>query len=249
MRMLESDHWVREKPCPSGRTRRRSAIGRRSCGSSGRCRMPSRLSFYRARSAARSCRRRRGLRSTRTGARIPFAPIGAGAGAPQRSACRLDMAHFGQSPQRIAGDVPLASGALSRARFFSRPRFLLRMRAEGLSLRLACRSVGCGPEQERQLALRLRDRMAILECAERGSASSSPPAGAPVCRERRAVVEECRDRSPRAAVSGMERMPRHAVAGAPRLLGAAQPAGDQPRGACRQMRHRGARAARGEGSQ
>ncbi len=174
-------------------------------------------------------------------------PSGAGAGAKKRRARRLDLAAYRQSQKRIADDIPYAARALSRTRLFARRRFLLRVRAAGLPLRLACRSVAWRTKQECQLALRLRGRLAILERAERGGAAASPPAGAALRGERRAAVENRRNRPPRAAVPGVGRAARDAVAQAPRLLGPAQPAGDQSRRPRRQMRCRGARPSRGAG--
>jgi len=50
-----------------------------------------------------------------------------------------------------------------------------------------------GSEPERHLALRLRDRLAILERPERRSAAVAPPAGAALCTKRRPAVEDRRD--------------------------------------------------------
>src|SRR6202051_3766120 len=166
---------------------------------------------------------------------------GAGAGRQERGARQLDLAPRREAQERFAGYVPDPAGALSRNPIFPRARFLLRLRSTGFPFRLACRSVGQRPEQERHLALRLRDRLAVLERSERRSAAAAPPAGAALRRRWRALMEIRRDRPPRAAVPGVERASRHAVAGAARFLGLAEPAGDQSRRSRGQMRQRGAR--------
>ena len=61
--------------CRGGRTNGRSVTGRRSRGSTARCRIFFRPWFCCVRSAGRLCRRRRGLPSTATGGRIRCAPI------------------------------------------------------------------------------------------------------------------------------------------------------------------------------
>src|SRR4029077_3439090 len=92
---------------------------------------------------------------------------GAGAGGKERRARDLDLAPRRQAQARLGGDVPDTAGALSRSRICARPRFWLRLRPAGFPLRLACRSVGQRPEQKCHLALRLRNRLAVLERAER----------------------------------------------------------------------------------
>ena len=93
---------------------------------------------------------------------------------------------------RIAGHIPNAARTLSRTRIRAGSRILLCMRAAGLSLRLACRSVERRRQQECDLALRLRGRMAILECAERPGPSPAAPASAALRSNRRAAVEDRR---------------------------------------------------------
>jgi hypothetical protein len=67
-------------------------------------------------------------------------------------------------------------------------RFLLCVRPAGLRLRLAC--LGRGHQRECELALRLRDCVAVLECAERPSPAAAAPASATVWPDRRAAMEE-----------------------------------------------------------
>src|SRR5580704_7479420 len=154
------------------------------------------------------------------------------------------MAPRRQAQERLAGDVPDTTGALSRSQICARSRLLLRLWSAGFPFRLACRSVGRRTEQERHLALRLRDRLAILERTERRSAAAAPPAGAALRRRRRALMEIRRDRPQDAVIPGVERASRYAVAGVARFLGLAEPAGDQPRRSRGQMRQRGARPQR-----
>src|SRR5580698_1148200 len=92
---------------------------------------------------------------------------GAGARGEERRARHLDLASRRQAQERPAGDVPDAAGPVSRNQIWARSRILLRLRSAGVPFRLARRSVGRRPEQERHLALRLRDRLAVLERAER----------------------------------------------------------------------------------
>ena len=77
--------------------------------------------------------------------------------------------------------------------------------------------------------------------AKRGSCGAAVSS---LRRNRRPVMEERRGGPPRPAVSGVERTPRRAMAAVARLLGFAQPSGDQPRCPCREMRGRGARPIR-----
>src|ERR1700734_800565 len=155
------------------------------------------------------------------------------------------MAPRRQAQERFAGDVPDTTGALSRSQICAGAGFLLRLRSAGFPFRLACRSVGERPEQKCHLALRLRDRLAILERTERRSAAFAPPAGAALCAKRRALMEIRRDRPQNAVVPGMERASRNAVAGAARFLGLAEPASDQSRCSRGEVRKRGARPQRG----
>src|SRR5580704_8472786 len=124
------------------------------------------------------------------------------------------MAPRRQAQERLAGDVPDTTGALSRSQICARSWLLLRLWSAGFPFRLACRSVGERPEQKCHLALRLRDRLAILERTERRSAAAAPPAGAALRRRRWAPMEDRRDRPQGAIVPGMERASRNAVAGA-----------------------------------
>ena len=156
----------------------------------------------------------------------------------------LDLAPRWRPQERTASHVPDTAGALSRTQLCTRRRILLRVRAAGLSFRLARRSLERRTEQERDLALRLRDRLAVLECAKRRGASIAAAAGATLRRIRRTAVEDRRGRPPRAAVSGVGPTPRDALAGAPRLLGPAKPAAYQSRRSRCQKRERGARPPR-----
>ena len=71
-------------------------------------------------------------------------------------------------PRLIANGIRLGS------------RFLLCVRATGLPLRVVCRPVGRGRQQECELALRLRDCVAVLEFAKRPSPAAAAPASAAV---------------------------------------------------------------------
>ena len=108
--------------------------------------------------------------------------LGAGVGSAQWSARRLDMAAGRQPQERITGHIPRTARAVPRARLFARCRLLLCVRAAGLPLWLACRSLGRRSKQKCQLALRLRDRLAVLECAQQRGESpcaACRPAAAP----------------------------------------------------------------------
>ena len=125
---------------------------------------------------------------------------------------RLDLAAWQQPQDRIARHIPNAARALSRACSHARPRFLLRVRTTGVSLRLACRSLGRRRQQKCDMALRVRDCVAVLECAEWTSQTPAAAASTALQTERRTAVEDRRDRPSRPAVSGMERSPRCAMA-------------------------------------
>jgi hypothetical protein len=180
--------------CPNGKKRRWKEIASRSRVSSRHCRASFHRPFCLGRSAAHSCRRRRGWRSIHIGGRIHFAPI-AWRVRLLPAAERLEWLELEARPrpqERITSHNPNATCALSRTRIRARSRILLRLRATGLSLRLACRSVGHRRQQEYGLALRLRDRMAILECAEWPGPAAAAPARATLRRNWRAAVEERR---------------------------------------------------------
>ena len=107
------------------------------------------------------------LAMIRIGAPTRFAPIGwrvrllLGA---ERPAAGLGARRRRQA--WIASHISNATRALSRTRIHPGSGILLRVRPTGLSIRLACRSVGHRRQHECELALRLCDCVAILECAE-----------------------------------------------------------------------------------
>jgi hypothetical protein len=93
--------------------------------------------------------------------------------------------------------VPNATRTVPGGSVRKRSRMLLRVRTAGLSLRVACGSMGSGTQQECDLACRLCGRLAILECAERASRTPAAIASAPLRRVRRTTVEVRRSRPPR----------------------------------------------------
>ena len=88
------------------------------------------------------------------------------AGFPKRRTIRMDVAARQEPQERASGDVPHAARALSRAGLCTRSGLLLRLRAAGLPLRLALRSLGRGAQQKRGVAFGLRHRLAVLERAK-----------------------------------------------------------------------------------
>src|SRR5262249_4217916 len=145
-----------------------------------------------------------------------------------------------QWPQgRSANHISAAARAISRAEICARSGILLRLRAAGLSTRLARRSLGRRTQSQRCVARRLRDRLGLLERAERLRAPAQEAASAPLRRDRTAAAQDRRDRSPDAAVPRLAGAPRSRLAGAARFLGPTEPAGDQSRGAPREVRRRG----------
>jgi len=72
--------------------------------------------------------------------------VGAGACRAQRSTRRLDLAAWAEPQGRIAHEFPNAAGALPGTRLRERSGILLRVRTTGLSVRLACGSLGCRPQ-------------------------------------------------------------------------------------------------------
>src|SRR5580700_7161149 len=143
----------------------------------------------RARPSVRAADAAAGDRLLLARASAPRRSPGAGARGQERRARRLDVVPRRQAKDRLAGDVPDTAGALSRNQICARSRLLLRLRSTGFPFRLACRSVGRRPEQKCHLALRLRDRLAVLERAEWRGAVAAPPAGAALRRRRWALME------------------------------------------------------------
>jgi hypothetical protein len=111
----------------------------------------------------------------------------------QRGAPWLDLAAGRQTERRFASHVPNATRTLPRTRLCAGSWILLYVRAAGLSLRLACRSVERRCQQGCYLALRLRGRMGILEFAERPDPASPAATNAPLRSNQRAAVEQRRD--------------------------------------------------------
>ena len=72
----------------------------------------------------------------------------------------------------------LGCASASEARSCLGSGVLLCVRATSLPLRLACRPVGQGRQQECAVALRVRERVAVLECAARRNQAPATPAGA-----------------------------------------------------------------------
>ena len=101
------------------------------------------------------------------------------------------------------------------------------------------RPVGRRAKPPRGMAHRLRGGVAALERAERPRPDAAAFASTAMRADRRTALEDRRNRPPGAAVPRLARIPRHAVAGAAVVLGRAQPSGDQPRCARRQMRRGG----------
>ena len=163
---------------------------------------------------------------------------GAGAGRAQRRARGMELALGNRCGRRSADEFPQPAGSLSGAGARAGARVLLHLRPAGLPPRLARGSVGCGFQQERRLAHRLRDGVAVLERSERLCPSPQAAAATPVRRNRAAPLENRRDRPQSAAVPGLARAAGSAMAGTAGLLGRAEPAGDQSRGSRRQMRGR-----------
>ena len=177
--------------CPNGKRRRLKEIGGRSPASPRRCRRSFRQPFYLGRSPGRSYRLRRGSRSMVIGARIRYAQIAWRARLPP--AAERPPGGPGGSPitaKTVGNDIPNTAGAISRTRIRPWPRILLHMRTTGLSLRVACGSLGLRRQQECELAQRLRGRVGILECAERPSQAPAASAGAPLWADRSAAVAE-----------------------------------------------------------
>src|SRR5207237_2656248 len=97
-------------------------------------------------------------------------------------------------------NLPPTAGALSRGALRQGPRLLLRVRAAGVPLRLASRPLGRRTEPAGGMAHRLRGGVAVVERAERPRRDTAAPAGATLRADRRAALEDRRDRSPGAAV-------------------------------------------------
>ena len=76
------------------------------------------------------------------------------------------LAARGRPRERVTSHIPDTNRALSGTLIRAGSRLLLCVRATGLSLRLARRSLGHWGQQECGLAHRMRGRVAILDCTE-----------------------------------------------------------------------------------
>ena len=199
--------------CPTGKSKRLRSIAVRSRASGGRCPAFSHPACSAARLPGRSFRRRPALQSTPTGALIRCAPIvwrePWRREAASRMAGRGSLAKFGAEGRQHC--VP--DRALSRKGLCARPRFLLRVRAARLSIRVASRPVEQRPEQAGHLAWRVRHCLAIPERAKRTSRFVTTASGTSLRPNGRPPLEERGSRSSHAALSCLERASQHALAG------------------------------------
>jgi hypothetical protein len=111
------------------------------------------------------------------------------------TSCRLDLADQPKPQNRATSDIPNAARSVSRASLQLGAGVLLRVRAAGLSTRLAQGSVGHRTKQECGMALRLRHRLAILECTEQRGGTPASPARAALRPNRWTALEGRRGRS------------------------------------------------------